>query len=234
MIIFLSLLWAALLFGGFILGKPDAYRRMPLWTRLVSSAVLVVLAWWLYATVDSSSFGLLIAVGMSFGFLGDLFMASLLPWPRPPVLGGMGSFGLGHVAYITAVWQFSTNHGHVDPLARWGSLLLWLGLAVLLWFFLIYRGAPAGQRSVLHKAALPYAMLLASTVGVGMGTAVQNPTFWPFFLGAALFLFSDLLIAIDLFNHKQFKLMGDVIWLTYGPAQWLIVLTIYLSSSATL
>ncbi len=203
---------------------------MLLWTRLSSTAVLVILAWWLYLDPETgqTSFALLIAVGVSLGLLGDFYMAQLIPWPRPPVLGGMGSFGLGHVAYITAVWQFSNGAGLTDPLARWGSLALWLLLAVLIWFGVIYRGAPAGERSVLHTAAIPYAMLLASTVGVGMGTAVQNPAFWLFFMGAALFLFSDLLIAVDLFNRKRFWLMGDVIWLTYGPAQWLIVLTILL------
>lgn len=228
--ILLSLLWAALLFGGFIFGPKDDYRRMPLWTRIASSAVLVVLGWWLYATEGQTSFALLIAVGMMLGFVGDLYMAQLIPWPRPHVLGGMGSFGLGHVAYITAVWQFSTQHGLTDPLARWGSLLLWLLLAVIIWFFVIFRGAPEGERSILHFAALPYAMLLASTVGVGMGTAVQNSAFVPFFIGAALFLFSDLLIAVDLFNKKRFRQMGDIIWLTYGPAQLLIVLTIAFAS----
>lgn len=231
MIIFLSLLWIAFLVGGFIFGPPDDYRRMPLWTRILSSAVLVVLAWWLYATTGQTSFALLIALGMTLGFVGDLYMAQLIPWPQPHVLGGMGSFGLGHVAYITAVWQYSNHNGLTDPLARWGSLALWLLLAVLIWFWVIYRGAPEGKRSVLHVAALPYAMLLSSTVGVGLGTAVQNSAFIPFFIGAALFLLSDLLIAVDLFNKKRFRLMGDVIWLTYGPAQWLIVLTIWLTTA---
>src|SRR5687768_11880196 len=40
-------LWAALLFGGFALGKPDAdhTRRMPRWTRIGSSLALVIAAW---------------------------------------------------------------------------------------------------------------------------------------------------------------------------------------------
>jgi hypothetical protein len=222
----LVFLWAVLLFGGFLFGPPDRYRRMPLWTRIASSLVLTALGWWLYATTGFTHFAMLIALGMTLGFVGDLYMADLIPWPRPHVLSGMGSFGLGHVAYITAVWLYSNQNGLTDPLARWGSLALWLLLAGVLWFLVIYRGAPDGQHSILHMAALPYAMLLASTVGVGLGTAVQNNAFIPFFIGAALFLFSDLLIAVDLFNKKRFRQMGDVIWLTYGPAQLLIVLTI--------
>jgi hypothetical protein len=45
-------------------------------------------------------------------------------------------------------------------------------------------------------------------------------------VGAALFLASDLILANQLFNRKSFPLVGDVIWLTYGPGQALIVASI--------
>jgi hypothetical protein len=43
----LLILWAGLLFGGFIFGKPDAKRerRMPAWTRMTSSVALVIAGW---------------------------------------------------------------------------------------------------------------------------------------------------------------------------------------------
>ena len=34
---------------------------------------------------------------------------------------------------------------------------------------------------------------------------------------------SDLILAAQLFNDLSFSLIGDVIWLTYGPGQMLIV-----------
>ena len=42
-------------------------------------------------------------------------------------------------------------------------------------------------------------------------------------VGAALFLASDLILAAQLFNDLRFPLISDVVWLTYGPAQMLIV-----------
>ena len=47
LLLILLIAWAALLFGGFIFGKPQAGRegRMPTWTRMASSLVLVVAGW---------------------------------------------------------------------------------------------------------------------------------------------------------------------------------------------
>jgi hypothetical protein len=76
---------------------------------------------------------------------------------------------------------------------------------------------------VLRLAALPYALLLAGTTGIATGLAVQDSSLIPVALGAALFLASDLILAGELFNGLSFPLIGDVVWLTYGPAQALIV-----------
>ena len=68
----LLILWAVLLFGGFVFGRVNAGRtgRMPLWTRLASSAVLVLAAWSWYVVsrgTTTSLFALLIAIGMTLG-----------------------------------------------------------------------------------------------------------------------------------------------------------------------
>ena len=218
----LWLLWALLLFGGFLFGPSDASQRMPQWTRLTSSAMLVVAGWsWFVVTRNSpaNSFVLWLAIGMSFGFLGDLFMAGMMPGGRN-VLGGMATFGLGHVAYIIGIWRFSNQVGLTDGAARWGSLIVWWIIGALAWYFVVYRGQ---QPTTLHQAALPYALLLASTAGMATGLALQQSQFTWLAIGAALFLISDLILATQLFNDTSFFLIGDVIWLTYGPGQMLIV-----------
>ena len=217
----LTIIWAGLLFGGWAFGPADSYRRMPLWSRLASSGVLVALAGW-SALARPTSFTLLIALGMLLGLVGDLYMAKLISWPRPHVLGGMGSFGLGHLAYIAACLGAAAGLPWGLRTAAW---LTWLVLGGSGWYLLVWRPAPDGRRTLLHRAALPYALLLASTAGAATGVALFQPAFWLFAVGAALFLLSDLLIAVDLFNGRRFFMMGDVIWLTYGPAQALIVLT---------
>jgi hypothetical protein len=55
------------------------------------------------------------------------------------------------------------------------------------------------------------------------GLALQQGQFTWLAIGAALFLISDLILAAQLFNDLSFPLIGDVIWLTYGPGQMLIV-----------
>ncbi len=220
----LLLLWAGLLFGGFAFGRPDARRRrrMPMWTRLASSATLVVAAWSWYLVsrgTTTALFGLLIAAGMTLGFLGDLFMARLLPVSQC-VLCGLAAFGLGHVAYVAAGLIYGSSHGlaALAPLlAVWG---VWLLMGVAGWFFVVFRGP---KRTLLHWIALPYALLLASTAGVATGLALQEARLLPMAFGAALFLTSDLILAAYLFNGRRFYLVDDVIWLTYGPGQMLIV-----------
>ena len=215
-------LWALLLFGGFIFGQPDAAQsqRIPTWMRMASSAVLVVAAWsWWLAGVPEPGVALLIAVGMSLGFLGDLFMAGLLP-AAPRVLWGMGAFGLGHVAYIAAFLRLANVLGLTANGPRVVAWLAWLLIGAVGWYFVVFRGQ---QATALHWAALPYALLLASTAGLASGLALQARTFIPLALGGALFLTSDLILAAQLFNGLSFPLIGSVIWLTYGPAQALIV-----------
>jgi hypothetical protein len=216
-----------LLFGGFIFGKPRARDagRMPAWTRMASSVVLVVAAWSWYAVgrgTSASTFALLIAIGMTLGFLGDLFMGQLLP-VRGYVLWGMGSFGLGHVAYIVAGVVYGNQHGLVATGPRFGAWAVWLSVGLAGWFFVVFRGQ---KPTVLHWVALPYALLLASTAGVATGLALQDAAFWPMAAGAALFLLSDLILAAQLFNNRTFHLINDVIWLTYGPGQMLIVYSV--------
>ncbi|MEW5988524.1 MAG: lysoplasmalogenase [Chloroflexota bacterium] len=219
--------WAALLFGGFLFGSSPAENqpRMPLWTRIGSSIVLVIAAWSLVGfgrqeTRFLAKTEFLVAVGMSLGLLGDLFMAELLRLGNR-VMSGIGAFGLGHVVYIVAFLGLAgaeaptTNVG-----SRWLAWAAWLLFGVVGWYFVVFRGQPA---TTLHYAALPYALLLASTAGVATGLALLQPAYIPLAVGAALFLTSDLILAAQLFNGLRFPFIGDVIWLTYGPAQMLIV-----------
>ena len=221
-LIALLILWAVLLFGGFIFGPANPSQRMPKWTRLTSSAILVLAGWsWFLITRQNSvnSYLLWLAIGMTFGFVGDLFMAGTMPGGRN-VLGGMATFGLGHIAYIIGIWRFGNQVGLTDGTARWASLIVWWIIGAVLWYFVVYRGQ---QPTTLHQVALPYALLLASTAGVATGLAIQQGQFSWLAVGAALFLVSDLMIAAQLFNDTSFPLIGDVIWLTYGPGQMLIV-----------
>lgn len=227
----LLILWAVLLFGGFIFNTPgDESRRMPTWTRMASSATLVVAAasWFLFArNTPAGGYALLVAVGMAFGFLGDLLLAGVLPGGSR-FIPGLISFAIGHIFYIIAMLRFASAAGLTSTGPRWGSLAVWLIIAVVGWYLVVWRGAVVSgiAPGVVHWIALPYAILLATTTAVAMGLAIQDGRFIPLAIGATLFLISDLILAGGRFSGLTFPLIGDVIWLTYGPAQMLIVYSV--------
>jgi hypothetical protein len=227
----LLILWAALLFGGFIFGGTgDAARRMPTWTRMASSATLVVAAFSWYAFsrgTPAAGYALVVAFGMTFGFLGDLLLAGVLPGGRN-VIAGILSFGIGHVFYIVAMLRFATAAGLTSSGPRWEALAVWLLIGLTGWYLVVWRGAASGgiAPTIVHWIALPYALLLATTAGLATGLALQDGRFIPLAIGAGLFLLSDLILAGEMFSGLTFRLIGDVIWLTYGPGQMLIVYSI--------
>ena len=185
---------------------------------MASSAVLVV-AGWSWFGVNRDTFSLLLALGMTLGFVGDLWLAGVLGNGRS-IIGGIVAFGIGHIFYISAILIFGNEHGLNDPGVRWGATAVWLLIGLVGWYFVVFRGQAA---TILHWAALPYALLLASTAGLATSLALQSSHFVPMAIGAALFLLSDLILAGELFSDLKFPLIGDAIWLTYGPGQALIV-----------
>ena len=219
----LLLIWAVLLFGGFIFGKEIEGRRIPVRMRLGSSLALVIagISWaWISQPYGSDVYTLLIAIGMTFGFLGDLFLAGVLTTSKKAKIGGIIAFAVGHLFYIAAIWNLGSQLGLNETTPRLSGLIVWWLIAILGWYFIVFRGS---RTTTMHWVVLPYALLLATTAGVATGLALQDAAFWPLALGAALFLFSDTLIGGNWFNNLEFPLIHDLIWLTYGPGQMLIV-----------
>ncbi len=225
----LWLLWASFLLGGFAFGSLDETdaNRIPLWCRMASSVTLVAagVVWCAVARRTAAvSYTLLITAGMALGTLGDFFNAGLLDaiFPLPnPVLGGIAAFGLGHIAYISALMHAGNRAELNRPAPRYVSLVVWLLVGAVGWYLVAYTGTDESSR-VLVWPALPYSLLLAATAGLGSGLAVQDRRFVLLGLGTALFLISDLILAFRLF-HGPFRMGGDAVWLTYGPGQMLIV-----------
>ena len=118
---------------------------------------------------------------------------------------------------------FGNQSGLAANGIRWEVLIVWWLIGALGWYVVVFRGHKA---SVLHYAALPYALLLATTAGVATGLALQSSAFIGLALGTALFLLSDLLLAAQLFNGLHFRMIGDGVWLLYGSAQLLIVYSV--------
>ena len=221
------LAWPVLLIGGFVWGLFNAgegvRQHIPIVGRIGSSLVLVVAAW-AFAGLSIPGFArfyaVLVAVGMTLGFWGDVFNAGLLPSVfKEDLVGGIVCFGLGHIAYIVAFWQLGNRAGLDAPRTRWSAIAAWQVAGAVGWFFVVLVGQEAG---FLHWAALPYSLLLAGTAGVTTGLALGDRRLIVLGLGGALFLVSDLLLAFEQFRGA-FAYAGDFVWLTYGPAQMLLV-----------
>lgn len=220
-------IWAIFLFGGFIFGtlNKEETHKMPTRTRLLSSFTLVIAGWIWFAIAQGTPINVFagwIALGMTFGFLGDVFMAQVLK-VEPHVLYGMLAFGIGHVLYIIGTWMIALPHNLPFPDIQ--TLVIWWVIGIIGWYIVVYRKS---DKSPLVYAALPYSLLLASTVGFTMSLSLLDPSFTLVTVGAILFLLSDLLLAAQLFNNLHFKYIGDAVWFLYAPAQMLIVLGVTL------
>ena len=215
----LLLIWALSLLGSIGASWPSPEKRLPLATglRMASAATLALAAWsWYLVARDIphvALFAFLIAIGMSLGLLGDLLLANLLPL-KQGFLAGMAAFALGHIAYIAAILTLT-------PRIQWVIEGIALLVRLVGWYLAVFRAGK--DDGLLGWVALPYALLLTTTAGVATGLAIQTPQFVPLAIGAALFLISDLLVAGEQFGQLRFPHSGEAVWLTYGPAQMLIV-----------
>ncbi len=220
-------LWGTLLFGGFVVGLVESPGRpeIPEPARLGSSLVLVVAGWVWYGALLRSKvapYACMIAFGMTFGFIGDLFMAGRLPY-GDSVMNGMTSFGVGHAAYLWAMNFIGSLAGLRRPAVQAGACLVWWLVGLVAWYLIVY---PNAQPAALGWAALGYVILLATTAGLSSGLALRERAFWPLACGGALFFVSDLMIAAEKFGGYHYAFIAPAIWLTYGPAQMLIVSSI--------
>ncbi len=161
----------ALLFGARFLLAPPSWAGT--WTKAGSVAALAALG----PVLGVSP---LVTLGLALGALGDFCLSR--PGERA-FLAGMAAFALGHLAYAWAFWQ-----GTAPPILP-ALAVIALALSTEVWL------APfAGpMRWPVRGYAVVIALMALSVLTVGLGAPLLT-------LGAALFLLSDVLLALDLFT----------------------------------
>jgi uncharacterized membrane protein YhhN len=193
-----------------------------------SSLALVVIGIlaWLQVGESSRRYALLITIGMFLGTVGDFFNANLLTFiPKiQPTLGAIIAFGIGHVVYMKGMSEVLKSIAELKSFKVIISILFWQVVAVVGWYTVVYM---APEPTPLLWPALGYTMLLAGTAGLATAMAMHRRPVWPLALGAALFLISDLILAVGLFRGS-FPFRSEAVWLTYGPGQMLIVASTWL------
>lgn len=214
-------LWAALIPGPFL-----ALGRIPPGCTLASSLVLVALAWFQAKELQDDArraFARRVAIGMSLGLGGDLLMAGGI------LLAAMTVFGAGHFFYMRAMLGLAAAERLEGKALR---VVLWLGALVVgggIWYQLVLNGSgKAADYPTIVYAGLFYTLFLASMTGIALGLSVRRWAFAALGLGGVLFLASDAVIAARVFSPDVFAripdaVRNDLVWLTYAPAQLLIV-----------
>ncbi len=212
-------LMVAFIFGHY---NTDRTRRTIKPLRLSTSWILVICAWIIWAASTTlSAPALLIALGMTFGALGDLVLADVIPLPKR-MISGILVFSIGHLCYIASFSQTARLLGLNDPFAESLLWVVFVIVAAFLWFFLIYN--PAKSR-VLNIGSLIYGWLIAVMTGTATALALSDPRFTLTAIGGVLFLISDMILGNrELRDHGWF-LVHDVVWVLYIAGQALIVLT---------
>ena len=133
---------------------------------------------------------------------------------------GLVTFLIGHVLYILAYQQFRWNDKKNELIATqkirfcFPIILAGTGLIVILYPLLGDLKIP-----VLVYAIVLMVMVMTALFRYGR-TTVRS--FWMVFGGAAIFMSSDFLLAINKF-YSPIYLSGLFIMLTYTTAQYLIV-----------
>jgi hypothetical protein len=213
------ILVVAFIFGHY---NADRTRRTIKPLRLSTSWILVVCAWIIWAASTTlRAPALFIALGMTFGALGDLVLADVIPLPKR-MISGIVVFSIGHLCYLAGFSQTARLLGLNDPFAESLAWVAFVIVAAFLWFFLIYN--PAKSR-VLNFGSLFYGWLIAIMAGTAAALALSDPRFTLTALGGALFLISDIILGNREMRDNGWFLVHDVVWVLYIAGQALIVLT---------
>jgi YhhN family len=226
-------LWATTLIGGTLVtfrdpeSLPWPPRTVLLVAHLGSSLFLVAVAWMWFLGFSRSTAATtvaLFAAGMALGAIGDFFnggvLQDLFPLPNR-VLGGIAAFALGHVCYIAGCLRVAQRVQFRSRGRFWGPVIFWQLFALVGWFVIVFLGA-RNKPALLVWAALPYSLLLAGMTGLASSLALADRRFLALAAGGILFLASDLTLACEMFRG-EFAYATHAVWLTYGPAQMLIV-----------
>lgn len=146
----------------------------------------------------------LLSAGLALGAAGDFALSRP---GKPAFLAGMAAFAAGHLAYIALMWTPS-GADQIWPLG-----LVMLALAVSTEFWLIPRTGD------LRWPVRVYVVIIAA---MALAALTLPPARTVMSAGAALFVLSDLLLAIHLFVAPR-NWLALMLWPAYWAGQFLIL-----------
>lgn len=187
-----------------------------LWLKGLTSAWFVALGAvnLLYArkqNVKLSRFMILIELGLVCGMCADVLLGVQF-------ILGILFFALGHVLYLLAFYSLEKF--------RRKDLLIILPIAAVSLF--IVTGTPYIQIEdpLLKKLLLGYAVIIACMLGKAISNVNAAASRKLLLLGSAMFWFSDVMLAIDMFGQAS-RLTWILCSYNYWPAQNILAFSLF-------
>lgn len=197
-------------------------------TRLwwVSSAILTLAAWGNRGSHRRDPYGAFaawMACGMTCGALADVYGSFAVIRFTEPLAMIVPLFALGHVCYIAGVFSVAgysqlTRHRLWYPVLG-GMAILYGLIGMGAWWTVVY---PSEDLPHMQLPTAAYTLFLSMAAAVMATVATLNRRFLMVGIGGFLFLVSDILLAVRLFQNNAYGI-GDFCWITYGIGQMFIV-----------
>ena len=154
-----------------------------------------------------------IEVGLFLGMLADVLLGISF-------MVGVAAFALGHVFYIVAYNIIE------KPCLK--DIYFVLPISAISIFIVIGTPFINVEDPIMEKVLIAYAIIISWMLGKAISNLKEKQcTFtWIVGVGSLLFLFSDLILAIDMFGESS-RLTWILCSYTYWPAQHLLAQSMY-------
>lgn len=189
----------------------DIFRG--LWLKGVTSSWFVILGLvnLLYARkrgLKNNRFVFFIEIGLIFGMCADVLLGV-------EFILGILFFASGHVMYLIAFYMLE------KPKKK--DFLIILPIAAVSLFVVVGTPYIQIEDPLLEKLLLGYAVIIACMLGKAISnvSGKKSRSRWLIVLGSAMFWFSDLMLAIDMFGEAS-RLTWVLCSYNYWPAQTIL------------
>ena len=178
-----------------------------LWLKGVTSSWFVLLGlvnlcYTCRAGLARNRYVLLMEAGLFFGMCADVLLGIQF-------FLGVGFFALGHMLYLAAFYS-QERPGRRD-------FLCFLPVALLSLFLITGTPWIRIEDAVMKKLLMGYALIISTMVGKAVSNLLAKRTVsrWLTMLGAVLFVFSDMVLAVDMFGQSS-----RLTWILCSYAYW--------------
>lgn len=178
------------------------------WRRSIVKTVPVAM----FAIVAYLQFSpVLLAVALGLSAIGDFALSRS---GRKWFLAGMFAFGLAHLGFVGVMLE----HGADLATANWVLVAAILAIVASTEIWL------RPHTGALKWPVRGYVLII---LAMALSAAGLPETGWLAFYGALVFVFSDLVLALEMFvlpgDHKMAKLARKTVWISYISAQIMLL-----------